>query len=94
MSNASSIQNYHMLHDCESICIYYDFVDDWLYADWIGEQTQETVTYGCEQILQFLIAERTHKLLNDNNITNIWSDAAEWISTDFAPVVLLPVWNM
>lgn len=86
MTNARSILNYHVLHDCETICIYYDFVDDWLYADWIGEQSLETVKYGCEQILLYLKAERTHKLLNDNtNVTNNWSEASDWIATDFLP---------
>lgn len=86
MPAAKTLLNHNILYQSPTICIYYDFVDDWLYNDWIGEQTVESIKEGCEQFLLLLIAERTHKLLNDNtNVTNIWSDAAEWIATDFAP---------
>lgn len=86
MPAAKTILNHNLLYESETLCIYFDFADDWLYADWNGRQTVESVKDGCEQILQFLKAERTHKLLNDNtNVTNIWSDSAEWVATDFGP---------
>jgi hypothetical protein len=86
MSNAKTILNHNILYESATVCIYFDFLDDWLYVDWIGEQTVESIKEGCEQLLLLLKAERTHKLLNDNTrVTNIWSDAAEWIATDFAP---------
>jgi hypothetical protein len=86
MPEVKTILNHHILYESESVCIYHDFVEDWIYVDWIGEQTLDSIKTGCEKLLYFLVKERCHKLLNDNTrVTNIWSDAAEWIATDFAP---------
>ena len=86
MAESKELLNHHKLFESETVCVYYDFVDDWLYVDWVGEQTLDSIKMGCQQLLIFLVQERTHKLLNDNTrVTNIWSDAAEWIATDFAP---------
>jgi hypothetical protein len=86
MFESKTLLNHHTLYESDTVCIYYDFVDDWLYVDWIGEQTLETIKTGCEKLLSFLVLEHSHKLLNDNTrVKNIWSDAAEWIADDFTP---------
>ena len=47
---------------------------NWLHADWKGHQTEQSVTIGCEKILE---ASKTHhcfKVLNDNtNTVGIWT---------------------
>ncbi|ALD22463.1 hypothetical protein [Hymenobacter sp. DG25A] len=61
------------------LLISYDYENEWLYADWIGDQDLQSVQEGCEQLLEFLKAERCQKVLNDNSrVTSMWSDAAEW----------------
>ncbi|RNI31419.1 hypothetical protein [Rufibacter latericius] len=68
------------------LTIRHEILDDTLYADWIGEQTEATVREGCERILRFLAAQNCIKLLNDNTfVTGMWSDAAEWVALDWIP---------
>lgn len=68
------------------ITIHYNAVDDILYADWTGEQTNETVRDGCEKVLHYMKQFRCQKILNDNtNVTSIWSEAADWVATDWFP---------
>jgi len=62
-----------------TIQISFDHKNDWLYAEWIGDQSLETVQEGCLQMLDYMKAERCNKVLNDNRlVTSMWSDAAEW----------------
>ncbi|SHJ68064.1 hypothetical protein SAMN02745146_3683 [Hymenobacter daecheongensis DSM 21074] len=76
------------LFETSSICIGYDYLNDWLYADWTGDQTLESVQAGCEQMLLLMARERCHKVLNDNTrVTSMWSDAAEWGGTVWFPAM-------
>jgi len=86
MSDPKLIAHNHLLYESSTLSIYYDTTYDWIYMDWVGEQSVESIKAGCKQLLHFLKAERCHKVLNDNTrVTNIWSDAAEWIAKDFSP---------
>ncbi|SNC76013.1 hypothetical protein SAMN06265337_3168 [Hymenobacter gelipurpurascens] len=68
-----------VLHQEPYITISYDYVNEWLYAEWIGDQNLESVQTGCLMMLQYLKSERCHKVLNDNRlVTSMWADAAEW----------------
>ncbi|MDX5346206.1 MAG: hypothetical protein LPJ89_10690 [Hymenobacteraceae bacterium] len=68
------------------ITIKYDNVGDWLYADWHGDQTEQSVMDGCEMMLHYLKQERCCKVLNDNtNVTSIWLDASKWVGEDWFP---------
>ena len=69
----------HLLLDTPSISISFDFIENWLYAEWKGPQDLESVQTGAREMLRLLQLERCHKVLNDNRrVTTIWSDAAEW----------------
>ncbi|GEO05304.1 hypothetical protein AAE02nite_29680 [Adhaeribacter aerolatus] len=68
------------------IQISYNAEENWVYANWIGFQTVKSVKEGCEQILQALIDESCHKVLNDNtHVEGIWSGAAAWVGTEWFP---------
>lgn len=68
------------------ITISYNLLDDVLYADWTGDQTEESVKDGCESILYYLQQYRCSKVLNDNtHVTSIWVDASEWVAVDWFP---------
>lgn len=54
------------LLETSHLTIAYDHLDDWLLADWHGEQNLETVQHGALEMLRLLAAQRTHKVLNDN----------------------------
>ena len=67
------------LLEAPHITIAYDHLDDWLLADWHGDQNLESVQHGALEMLRLLAQQRTHKVLNDNSqVTSMWSDAAEW----------------
>ena len=86
MSDPQLVLHNHLLLESPTLCIYYDTVFDWIYMDWIGQQTVESVKEGCEKLLTFIVSERCPKVMNDNTrVTNIWSDAAIWVANDFFP---------
>ena len=70
------------------IVISYDHLNDWLIADWRGDQNLTTVQHGGGEILRLLVAQQCHKVLNDNsNVTSMWSEAAEWAGTEWFPAM-------
>jgi hypothetical protein len=86
MSDPKLLVHDHLLHDSPTLSIYYDPVHDWIYMDWKGQQSVESIKAGCNLLLGFLKSERCKKVLNDNTrVTNIWSDAAPWIAREFFP---------
>ena len=86
MSDPQLVLHKHLLFESPTLCIYFDTVSDWIYMDWLGQQTVDSVKEGCEKLLKFLVSERCNKVLNDNTrVTNIWSDVAIWVAHDFFP---------
>lgn len=80
-----------LLHELH-IVLAYDRVNEWLFADWRGEQNLASVQADCRDMLRFLVGHRCHKLLNDNlHIDNLWSEAAEWVGAEFLPAYPGPV---
>ncbi len=70
------------------ITISYDHLNDWLLADWRGNQSLTTVQHGGGEIMRLFTLKQCHKVLNDNtNVTNMWSEAAEWAGTEWFPAM-------
>jgi len=68
------------------IVIEYNDVDSWLYVNWRGYVNYDTVTAGCEKILQFMKETNCYRILNDNtNVEGIWSGASSWVGQDWFP---------
>jgi hypothetical protein len=66
--------------------IYLDEERSWLYLDWKGYQSNASVKAGCERALEALIANKLHKVLNDNTHTlGIWIGAAPWLIFNLLP---------
>ncbi|SNR82631.1 MULTISPECIES: hypothetical protein [Hymenobacter] len=77
-----------LLHSEPSISIFYDYHHNWLYANWTGDQSLESVQGGCLLLLDFLRNERCSKVLNDNTeVTSMWSDASEWVGATWFPMM-------
>lgn len=77
-----------LLHQNEYISLYFDYANDWLYADWTGDQTGESVKAGCLRMLDLLRQEQCHKVLNDNRrVTSMWLDASEWGGKEWFPAM-------
>ena len=61
------------------ITIGYDHLNEWLVAEWHGDQDLASVQHGALEMMRLMQLQRCHKVLNDNtNVTNMWSEAAEW----------------
>jgi hypothetical protein len=68
------------------ISIYYNKVEKWLYVQWHGERTNETVMNGAEQMIRLAQETKAHKLINDStDFTNQWPNLIEWVADNVAP---------
>ena len=78
---------YSLLLSWPSVTIVHDVPRGWLYVDWRGPQTRETVTRGAAQVQYFLQATGCRKLLNDNtNVTSLWHlENTEWVIREVLP---------
>ena len=54
MSDPQLVLHNHLLLESPTLCIYYDTHSDWIYMDWIGQQTVDSVKEGCEKLLSFI----------------------------------------
>jgi len=69
-----------------NIQIYYDEEDQWLYVNWLGFQTVESVMIGCEKMLKLMKENDCGKILNDNTyVEGMWSGAARWGAYNWFP---------
>ena len=70
------------------ITIAYDHLNDWILADWHGDQDLASVQHGALAIMRFMQLQRCHKVLNDNTqVTSMWSEAAEWGGKEWFPTM-------
>jgi hypothetical protein len=70
------------------IIISYDHLNEWIYADWRGDQDLNTVQHGALEMLRFLLQQRCRKVLNNNTgVTSMWSEAAEWGGKEWFPAM-------
>ncbi|RPD49708.1 hypothetical protein DNI29_02595 [Hymenobacter sediminis] len=77
-----------LLHQDEHISIYFDYANDWLYADWTGDQTGESVKASALRMLELMRQEQCRKVLNDNRrVTSMWLDASEWGGKEWFPAM-------
>lgn len=77
-----------ILLDEPHIIIAYDHLNEWLYADWRGDQNLTTVQHGALEMLRLMQQQRCQKVLNDNtNVTSMWSEAAEWGGKEWFPAM-------
>lgn len=76
------------LLDEPHITIGYDHLNEWLLADWHGDQDLTTVQHGALEMLRLLAEHRCHKVLNDNTrVTSMWSEASEWGGREWFPAM-------
>lgn len=59
---------------------------NWLYVDWTGYQTEESVMHGGMMMLNALREHQIEKVLNDNtHVIGIWTPAAKWAGEVWFP---------
>ena len=68
------------------ITIAYDAQNNWVYNNWFGYQSRESVMLGADACLEVLAAHNCSYLINDNHlVAGPWSQANEWIAHDWTP---------
>jgi hypothetical protein len=68
------------------VTIFYDAENHWVYNNWFGSQTLESVRQGADACLEVLREHNCSFLLNDNRlVAGPWSQATEWIITSWVP---------
>ena len=78
--------SYNCLFREDFLTLYLNKSDNWIYADWTGFQTNETIKNGSEHLLQAILDSGVHKLINDNtHLTGMKANAVEWLALNFAP---------
>ena len=71
------------------ITISYDHLNEWMYAEWHGNQDLTSVQHGALELLRLMQLQRCHKVLNDNAlVTSMWSEAAEWGGQVWFPAMM------
>ncbi|KUG06045.1 hypothetical protein [Solirubrum puertoriconensis] len=77
-----------LLYRTPSIEIQLDPLNEWLYVNWVGNQTEQSVREGATKILDYVQQEQVCKVLNDNtNVTGMWGGAAEWVGKELIPAL-------
>lgn len=80
----------HLLRSTPALDIYYDSLNDWLFADWLGELTLSTVQTACLELAQYLLRRPYTRILNSNaQVTNTQWDIANWLAQEFLPSLQL-----
>lgn len=70
----------------EFLTIEYNAVDDFLFADWHGNLTNDAIVQGYENILFYLKREHSRKLLDNHyDVKGLWAELAEWCAYDWYP---------
>ncbi|TGE17821.1 hypothetical protein [Hymenobacter elongatus] len=78
----------HLLYESPKISIRYDYSNEWLDVEWIGDQDYESVRSGATKMLEYLGQEQCRRVLNDNTlVTSMWADAAEWGGKEWFPAM-------
>ncbi|QMU26584.1 hypothetical protein [Adhaeribacter radiodurans] len=68
------------------ISISYDALHGWVYNNWRGYQTLESVMQGANACLEMIQKYRCFRLLNDNRqVVGPWDHATDWIAQDWTP---------
>ncbi|TYZ06370.1 hypothetical protein FY528_18540 [Hymenobacter lutimineralis] len=71
------------------LTVQYDPANQWLYNDWQGLLSTDTVVQGCEGVLRALEATNCAYILNDNRgVIGSWNQANDWIEQHWMPQAL------
>ncbi|WP_419701330.1 PAS domain-containing protein [Mucilaginibacter sp. NFX135] len=84
---AAIIQGDLYYHD-SAITLSYNNVHSRIDADWTGFQNLESVQQGCHRLLNMMVKNHVHKVLNNNiHVLGNWSEAVEWVAEEWFPAM-------
>lgn len=76
------------LVESKELDIEFDVAQQYVYVNWKGFHSMESVKSGCEKLLQVLTEKNCKRVLDDNRmVSGPWLGAAEWVATDWFPRV-------
>ncbi|CAA9305710.1 MAG: hypothetical protein AVDCRST_MAG56-6489 [uncultured Cytophagales bacterium] len=76
------------LVESKGLDIEFDVEQQYVYVNWKGFHSVESVKSGCEKLLQVLTEKHCKRVLNDNRmVSGPWLGAADWVATDWFPRV-------
>lgn len=87
-SHSSRLSPFSMqlLYGESHLDIWWNQEKGWMYLDWKGQQTQESVRQGAERLLELMVEYGVYSVLNDNsNTTGSWLSSLPWVIFNFLP---------
>ena len=75
-----------LLHDTPPVAVYYDSVNDWIFADWRGDLTLPDVQAGCLMLAQCFLEQPYTRILNSNcDVVTMSADVPTWLVSYYFP---------
>ncbi|MBC6609345.1 hypothetical protein H8B15_00310 [Hymenobacter sp. BT507] len=75
-----------LLATTPALSVFYDAENDWLYLDWQGDLTLESVQEGCVAVAQCFLQKNYVRVLNDNSsVTSLSPEVASWLAAECLP---------
>jgi hypothetical protein len=70
--------------------VYYDKTNQWVFVDWAGDLTLETVQHTCLGIARCFLNQYYPRVLNSNaRVTSVTPEVPKWLAKGFLPLVSL-----
>lgn len=80
---------HRVLYQLDFLTLEYDAVEEYIHAVWQGEQTDESIRRGYQEILDYMQQERCVRLLDDHQaIQGVWVSQASWYANEWYPTAL------
>ena len=75
-----------LLYASESISVWYDPENDWIYTEWNGYLNLHVIRENGENILHFLKEKQCSKILSNNQrVKGAWLDSCNYLAEDLLP---------
>ena len=79
-----------LLQYAPPVFVYYDTLNDWLFADWHGDLNLARVQEGCLTIAECFLRHSTTRVLNSNcEVTHMSADVPAWLAKPYLPSLRL-----
>jgi hypothetical protein len=82
----------NLQHLCSALCaeVYFDQLNNWMFIDWVGELTLETVQQTCLGIARCFLDHYCPRILTSNaQVTSVNWEVSQWLASDFLPALSL-----
>ena len=75
-----------LLHDTDTVSVYHDSSNDWLFVDWRGDLSLPLVQAGCLAVARCFLERSYPRILNNNcDVTDMSPAAISWLAEYYLP---------